>query len=392
MVIPFVPIGFTWGALYLLLGFQFSGMIPAGYGLASLVSLVHFALTKRYRLFRFSQLLFILLLPFVLMWSLGGFERSSGVMLWAILAPVGALTFHSSRAARWWFAAYAVLTIISGLVEFYHLTGENFIKQSGRMTQGSILLIFVMNFVGISSMIFASTYFFVRARDTAQAKLEEEHKLLQTEQEKSERLLLNVLPKSIADRLKSSSTTIADGYPAVTVIFADIVNFTTFSATVSPGELVHMLNDIFSRFDKLAEQFGLEKIKTIGDAYMVVSGLPEQRPDHPEAAAEMALAMLREMDDFGKKAAIPLTMRIGMNTGPVVAGVIGARKFIYDLWGDTVNTASRMESHGAPGAIQVTDSTYAHLSARYEFQQPRIINVKGKGEMRTYMLVGRKVA
>ncbi len=389
-VIPFIPIGFGWGALYSFLGFPWSGMIPAAYGFASLVSLIHFGVTKRYRLFRFSQILFILLLPFILMWSLGGFAMSSGVMLWAILAPVGALTFQSAASARWWFGAYVLLTALSGFAEQYQLTGENLIHQNGVMTRTLVLLVFVLNFLGVSSMIFISTYFFVREREKANARLAQEHTLLQAEQEKSERLLLNVLPKSIADRLKSSSSTIADGYNEATVMFADIVNFTKLSATVKPAELVHILNNIFSRFDQLAERFGLEKIKTIGDAYMVVGGLPEPRSDHAEAAAEMALAMIGEMESIGKEARMNLQMRIGMNTGPVVAGVIGTKKFIYDLWGDTVNTASRMESHGVPGSIQVTQETYNHIRGSYDFAPPHLIEVKGKGPMQTYLLIGRK--
>jgi adenylate cyclase len=222
-------------------------------------------------------------------------------------------------------------------------------------------------------------------RDQEHAYLEQ----LQMEQEKSERLLLNILPKPIADRLKQGQSVIADSFDDVTVLFADIVDFTRLSAQMSPTELVVLLNEIFSTFDRLAEQHGLEKIKTIGDAYMVVGGLPTPRPDHAEAIAEMALDMQKEIQ-FKAENGEPLRIRIGIHTGPVVAGIIGTRKFSYDLWGDTVNTASRMESHGLSGGIQVTATTYECLRDKYLFEKRGMIQVKSKGEMMTYLLLGRK--
>ncbi|MCW6052169.1 MASE1 domain-containing protein [Lyngbya sp. CCAP 1446/10] len=213
---------------------------------------------------------------------------------------------------------------------------------------------------------------------------------LRVQQEQSERLLLNILPEEIANRLKQGDSTIADTFADVTVLFADIVGFTQLSARVSPTELVALLNDIFSTFDNLAERHGLEKIKTIGDAYMVVGGLPIPRPDHAEAIAEMAIDMQEAIIDFSKTQNQHLSIRIGINTGPVVAGVIGIKKFIYDLWGDTVNTASRMESHGLPGSIHVTATTYQQLQDKYVFESRGAIEVKGKGKMTTYLLQCRK--
>jgi class 3 adenylate cyclase len=211
---------------------------------------------------------------------------------------------------------------------------------------------------------------------------------LDLEREKSERLLLNVLPAPIAARLKQTEGVIADGFPEVTVLFADIVDFTSRSERIAPEQVVEVLNDLFSAFDRLARQRGLEKIKTIGDAYMVVGGLPEPRPDHAEAVAEMALTMLEEVAGRSDPSGRPLAVRIGIDTGPVVAGVIGTSRFSYDLWGDTVNTASRMESHGVPGCIQVTGRTYRRLRDRYRFQRRGPIPVKGKGDVVTYFLVG----
>jgi len=216
---------------------------------------------------------------------------------------------------------------------------------------------------------------------------------LRYQREESEQLLLNILPKPIAERLKLNEDTIADTFPEATVMFADIVGFTQLSAQISAKQLVELLNKIFSQFDKLADKHRLEKIKTIGDAYMVVGGLPTPRPDHAIAIAEMALDMQVAVTKVNTKLKLelgqPLQIRIGINTGPVVAGVIGLKKFIYDLWGDTVNTASRMESQGIPDCIQVTASTYELLKDRYHFEQRGPIEVKGKGMMTTYLLTAR---
>jgi class 3 adenylate cyclase len=212
---------------------------------------------------------------------------------------------------------------------------------------------------------------------------------LRLEQEKSERLLLNVLPASIAARLKHTDGVIADAFADVTVLFADIVDFTRRSQQITPEQVVQALNDLFSVFDQHARQRGLEKIKTIGDAYMVAGGLPDPRPDHAHAVAEMAMAMRDEVARRTDPDGQPLALRIGIDTGPVMAGVIGTSKFSYDLWGDTVNTASRMESHGVPGCIQVTARTYERLKDGYRFERRGPIPVKGKGEIVTYLLVGR---
>jgi class 3 adenylate cyclase len=212
---------------------------------------------------------------------------------------------------------------------------------------------------------------------------------LAREEERAERLLLNVLPAPIAARLKQREDVIADGFPEVTVLFADLVGFTRRSQSSSPQQVVQLLDELFSAFDQLCRDQGLEKIKTIGDAYMVAGGLPERRPDHAQAVAEMALAIRDEVARHLDPSGQPLEVRIGIDTGPVVAGVIGTDKFSYDLWGDTVNTASRMESLGVPGCIQVTERTYQRLRDGYRLQRRGLVAVKGKGEMVTYLLLGR---
>jgi len=213
---------------------------------------------------------------------------------------------------------------------------------------------------------------------------------LQAEQEKSERLLLNILPESIAKRLKQQHSTIAEDFSQVSVLFADIVGFTELSARISPPELVQLLNNVFSRFDELVEQHDLEKIKTIGDAYMVVAGLPLPRPNHVTKIADLGLEMQTTLAQFNQEHHEHLKLRIGIHTGPVVAGVIGIKKFAYDLWGDTVNTASRMESYGVPDCIQVTDRIYQALKDKYILIERGKINIKGKGEMTTYFLKGKR--
>lgn len=236
----------------------------------------------------------------------------------------------------------------------------------------------------IATMVFI-VHLFTGDTTRAEARLAVEH-------ERSERLLLNILPGPISARLKENGEAIADGFAEVTVLFADLVGFTELSQKLSPAELVEMLNRTFSAFDDLAEQLGVEKIKTIGDCYMVAAGLPEHRSDHVEVVARMALAMRDAIGRINREGGYELRLRIGMHTGPVVAGVIGKRKFIYDLWGDTVNTASRMESSGAPGEIQVTREVGDRLEGQFDLEPRGLVQVKGKGEMETYLLKGERRA
>lgn len=211
------------------------------------------------------------------------------------------------------------------------------------------------------------------------------------EQAKSEELLLNVLPAAVAQELKENRRYIAEGFASVSVLFADLVGFTTLSARKEPVEIVTLLNDIFSSFDRLSEIYGLEKIKTIGDAYMVAGGLPMPHDNPMEAIADMALEMLQEIERMNQMSGDTLQLRIGIHCGPVVAGVIGTRKFIYDLWGDTVNIASRMESQGLPGSIQITSEFQKQLGDRYKVQQREKIHVRGRGLMQTYWLLAKQL-
>ena len=228
-----------------------------------------------------------------------------------------------------------------------------------------------------------------RSEFNARREIEVAYQNVKLERQKTERLLLNILPQPIAERLKQEEHTIADQFPEATVMFADVVGFTQLSSHISAAELVVLLNQLFSMFDELAQKHGVEKIKTIGDAYMAVAGLPTPQSDHAQAIANLAMDMQQAVARFNVEQNQSFSIRIGINTGPVVAGVIGLKRFIYDLWGDTVNIASRMESQGVAGVIQVSEATYECLKEQYLFQKRGVIQVKGKGEMTTYFLTGK---
>ena len=367
----------VWVGTYAVLGLWLSAGIPLAYQLASTASIYTFARTRRYRLFRASQLWMSLLLPFALQWSLGGFANSSAVSLWAFTCPVGALLFVGARQAVPWFVAFGALMAASGAID------STLAANAPYVPGGVVVTFFVLNILGVTTTAYVLLQYFVRARERALAELE-------VERAKSERLLLNVLPASVASRLKESDQVIADAFPSASVLFADIVGFTPLAQELSPADAVAMLDRMFTAWDVLTERHGLEKIKTIGDAYMVAGGLPTPREDHAEAIADMALEMGAEVERCAAETGLSLEVRIGMDTGPLVAGVIGRAKFIYDLWGDTVNTASRMESHGVPGAIQVTERAYEKLRDRYDLRLRGTVEVKGKGPMTTYLLLGKR--
>jgi class 3 adenylate cyclase len=360
----------VWVGTYVALGLPFSAAIPFAYQVVSIASLAVFARTRNYRLFRVSQLSLIFVLPFLLQWSLGGYVASSAVSLWALVGALGALFFYSARDAIPWFVAFLALTALSGLLEPIVSTNPPLIPIEVRTA------FFVLNICGVALTAYLLLQYAVRARDAALAS--------------SERLLLNIFPKSIADRLRRDEGRIAEAHADVTVLFADLVDFTPFVERTEPAHVVAVLDEIFSAFDHLAARHGLEKIKTIGDAYMVVAGLPEPRADHAEAMAEMALEMQADLRRLCGPLGLELSIRVGIDTGPVIAGVIGRHKFIYDLWGDTVNTASRMESSGLPGRIQVTAATYERLRDRYRFEERGDVEVKGKGRLKAYLLLGRR--
>jgi class 3 adenylate cyclase len=347
--------------------------------------------SRNFDFFRVTQLSLFLFLPFIAQWSGGTIITTSGVSLWGLLAPVGAILCIGVSQSVGWFIAWVVLSAVSGVVDLY-LVDYSLAAQKTGVPVRTTLVFFTLNFISVATIIYLLLRLSIVEKRKVQKSLEVAHLQIVAEQERSEKLLLNILPAPIADRLKTSDKTIADGFADVTVMFADIVNFTHVAANMSPSQVFAMLNRIFSAFDELAEQYGLEKIKTIGDAYMVAGGLNEDIDDYAAAIADMAIAMrdlLRR--DFSVNAS-HLEVRIGIGTGPIVAGVLGKKKFIYDVWGDTVNIASRITTEGVPGMIQCDTTTYNRLLPNFDFHEPQTIYLKGKGNMTVYRLIGRKNA
>ncbi|MBW2454905.1 MAG: adenylate/guanylate cyclase domain-containing protein [Deltaproteobacteria bacterium] len=300
-----------------------------------------------------------------------------------ILAVAALATYNGLRLRFRWSAAVGWTASISyGLALFIVGAGTTYER---------VNCIFWLAFANVIGTLLAfQTERYARNEFLQRRTISDQQKRLRAEQAKSEQLLLNVLPASIAERLKHEPAPLADGFDEVTVVFADIVGFTKLSERLSPRELVETLNQVFSKFDQLVAARGLEKIKTIGDAYMAVGGIPEPRSDHAEAIADLALAIAAAGAEFRFPDGTPLSLRIGIDSGPAVAGVIGEAKFAYDLWGDTVNTASRMESQGHAGVIQVTEACYRQLQEHFVLEPHGELEVKGKGRMKTYWLKGKR--
>ena len=370
-----LPISLIWGTLYLALGTP-AGLIAYLYFAISVAAIVVFARTRDAQAFLRAELAAILLAPTVSMAFVGGFVESGGVGLWGIMAPLGALVFGGWRSGIRWFVAFLAVFLLSGLAG--EISGG--LSELPGWFQSAMIALNVS--VG-GTMVFTLLALFAKQREEALTEL-------RNEQVKAENLLLNILPRSIANRLKDRSETIADQFSSASILFADVVDFTPWSERMRPAEVVEMLDHLFSHFDTLAEKYGLEKIKTIGDCYMVAAGVPTPRPDHARAMALMALDMIEAMRTSDSVGHLGLELRIGINSGPVVAGVIGRKRFLYDLWGDAVNTASRMESQGTPGRIQITRATMELLGDEFEYERRGTIAVKGKGEMEVWYLVGRR--
>ena len=366
------PLAILWGTLYMAFGEPLAALIPWGYTLVSLVGLATVRWTGRFVLFRAIQLCMWLVLPFLLQIELGGFIPGSAVSVWAFCAPISALLIASRRTATNLLVIFALLVVAAEIVRPLAAT-------SNALPAWLVAALFGLNLVGTAVVTYRAMVFFIAQKDQAYA-------LLGSERARSERLLLNVLPAPIAERLKQQEEVIADRFDAVSVLFADIVGFTPLSVGMSADELVAMLDGLFARLDEMTQRRGLEKIRTIGDAYMVAAGVPTPRDDHAPVLVDLGLDMLQAAHDGS--GGHPLQLRVGISSGPAVAGVIGRTKFQYDIWGDTVNTASRMESHGVPGRIHVSESTRLLIEDAYICESRGIINVKGKGPMPTYLVVG----
>ena len=373
LAVLILPVSVVWGSVYLAFG-EPVGIIPFVYFAVSIASLALFAATRNFRQLLVIQLLTVLLTTSVGQMFVGGFIPSGGVALWGILAPLGALVFLPVRRAIGWFVAFVLVFLATGIA------GEALFPDADLPNWFNSTML-ALNIVGVGAIAFTVLASFAAQRNRALAAL-------RVEQARSEALLTNILPRSIADRLKVDGQAIADHFDAASVVFADVVDFTPFAQRHSPAEVVGILDRLFSDFDALVERNGLEKIKTIGDCYMAASGVPEPRADHARRAALLALDMRKAIAGSTARNGFELELRIGINSGPLVAGVIGSKRFLYDLWGDAVNTASRMESLGTPGEIQITKETYELLKDEFVCRPRGTIQVKGKGEMETWFLVG----
>jgi guanylate cyclase len=371
-----LPISLLWGAIYLALGTP-SGLVAWLYFLISVGALAVFARTRDFEGLLQVELLIILFAPTLSMAWVGGFVASGAVGLWGILGPLGALVFKGARAGIRWFIAFVAVFVLSGIAGELLTGGRSVLPAWFESTM------IALNVTVGGAVVFGLLVRFVQQRKQAMSDL-------QVEQDKAENLLLNILPRSIADRLKAEPATIADQFTGASILFADVVDFTPLAERLEPAQVVGVLDRLFTHFDHLADRYGVEKIKTIGDCYMVAAGVPTPREDHARAMALMALDMRDAMHAKDGIGELGLELRIGINSGPVVAGVIGRKRFLYDLWGDAVNMASRMESHGTGGKIQVTQATYELLKDEFALEPRGIVAIKGKGDVETWYLVGRQ--
>ncbi|HSF61416.1 MAG TPA: adenylate/guanylate cyclase domain-containing protein, partial [Gaiellaceae bacterium] len=330
-----LPAGVVWGALYWWFDEPVAALFPWGYTVASVVFLSVFARTHSFDFFSTAELALILVTPALLTLVLGGLAPSSGVILWSLLAPLGAVVFDSPRHAWLWFGAF--IGLLAACVPLARVVRPD----AADLPEGAVLAFAALNIGAVSLVAFTLLVTFARQREAAQRRVEN--------------LLANILPGEIAERLQVGPEAIADHFDDASILFADVVDFTPMSGRLDAREVVEILDRLFTSFDAVADRHGVEKIKTIGDCYMVAAGVPRPRADHAQALVRVAFEM-REC----ARSCLPgesrgdLRLRIGISSGPVVAGVIGKRRFLYDLWGDTVNMASRMESHGVPDTIQIT--------------------------------------
>jgi len=365
----FIIAGTGWGIMYIRFGETLAGLIPLCYSIISLASVIYFGISHKFKVFRFSQLLLILVLPFALMVSLGGFINGSVVILWALISPLGAMLFDKRSNAPRWLLAFVLLVVISTIVQLRPRLQNN-------MTTGEINLFFVINLIAVGSLIFLMVYYFVGKKNFFQAR--------------SEALLLNILPKEIAEELKARGRAEAKQFDQVTVMFTDFKNFTQIAEKLTPAELVAEIDTLFKGFDKIVSKYHIEKIKTIGDSYMCAGGLPVANKTHAYdvvyAAMEIQQFMQQQLLKNKAEGKEPFEIRIGVHTGPVVAGIVGDKKFAYDIWGDAVNIASRMESSGEAGKINISGSTYTIIKDSFNCTYRGKIKAKNKGEVDMYFV------
>lgn len=367
--ILFIIAGLLWGIMYVVFGESFSGLIPIAYSVLSLCSLIYFSKTKKFKFFRFSQLVLVLFLPFLLMLSLGGFVNGSVVIIWSLLSPMGALMFDKQPAALPWLIGFILLVSLSLFLQPY-ISSEN------NLSSAQISGFLVTNLTAVGGLIFIMINYFVKKRNYYQ--------------QRSENLILNILPKQIAEELKEYGAVDPMHYSSVTVMFTDFKNFTHMAETMDATDLVCEIDTIYTAFDRIIQKHNIEKIKTIGDAYMCAAGLPKVNTTHAFDMIEAAIEILQytqnriqERNKMGKQS---FDVRIGIHSGEVIAGIVGETKFAYDIWGDAVNTAARMESSGETGKINISGNTYQLVKEKFNCTYRGKIKAKNKGEIDMYFV------
>lgn len=349
--------------------------ITSSFGLLLPLNLILLRRTKLFSIHLSISIFMIILVGFF--WGLinGGYKTNFGIYVLPLLPLMLIfLVFDRRRTLRWFIVLLAITALFSVI--------DPYIENPANVSR-TVVFDNTYTVLFISTVVFLTISYYKGRKNLA-------FELLAAERERSESLLLNILPEQIAETLKTEKGTIAENYPSASILFADLVGFTPMSARMTPSEMIELLNTIYSHFDGLAEKYGVEKIRTIGDNYMAASGVPAPRPDHAQALAQMALDMLEFAKTIPQQNGESINFRIGINSGPLVAGVIGRKKFHYDVWGDTVNVASRMESHGLAGKIQITKHTSELIQDEFICDKRGTLDIKGKGKMDTWLLVGRK--
>jgi guanylate cyclase len=365
-----------WPITYLILGLYGAAIIPATYVLITAVAFVVFARTKNGILFRNVQFGLLLVFPALLQWLLGGYVGGSAVVIFAALAPILSLMVVGRRSSVALMAGFAAIVAGLGLADVL------IARAAPVVPTGVAVGLTVLNIVGVVVIVYFPLSFYITAFTRA-------HVALQVERQRSDQLMDSLMPAAIASRLKGGEQVIADQLSGVAVLFADMVGFTSVTQRLPAGQVVRRLNLAFTSFDRLTDEFGLDKIKTIGDSYMVASGLSGDDPASVHVLADLALAMREASRDLSLDGESPLELRFGIDVGPVIAGVVGEQMLSYDLYGDVVNTASRMASHATPGRIQVTARVRNQCDGEFVFESRGSIEVKGKGSMETFFLDGR---
>ena len=367
--------GIMYNLVYVYLGYPAAITVSVVSIVATILNILVFYFSKNYKLFKITQLIILVFFGFLDHVILGGFVDGSGVGLCAILAAMGALIFTDVRTARFFFLLFIVGVIGVGIWEF------TIIDQPFRMPRKLSLTFFILNFIFIGAIV----YFIVESAFIKSNAFQEQ---LEKEKAKTESLLLNILPSEIAIELKNSGWTKARGYASATVVFSDIIGFSSTARYLTPGKLVEELGLYFGAFDDIMEKYGLEKIKTIGDAYMFVGGIPTESNTHAHDAVRAALEMQKEVERIKSSGQIsfPFTLRVGIHSGPIVAGVVGRKKFVYDVWGETVNMAARMEQKGEAGRVNISESTYYLVQNEFACTPRGKISAKNVGDIEMYFV------